>query len=290
MVFIVDTLISIAYPYNGGSIVLHKLANELAKRGHNVYVFNEPYFPHENIRVIPSSLLNDNNEFKNKFIFETFVFNPYKTITITHQSSSINFGTIYNCRWILKDCESYFWDQYDKNDFFYNFGSFKTVDNVEQKPLTIYDYKLDKFFNFNKNRKGFCALLYKNHPKDGDKIIENFEPEFLDLKNNFNNDDYLLQFFNKYEYLLTFDHKTYLTTIAALCGTKVIILKNNDNLTPTQYRLQNPIQFFGVAYGLNDISWANNTIDLVRDNLENLKTEDDKTVNDFVEFWEKKLN
>ena len=58
--------------------------------------------------------------------------------------------------------------------------------------------------------------------------------------------------------------------------------------TPTEYRLQNPIQMFGVAYGLDDISWANKTIDLARDHIQELEKIDEKSVDDFIKFWEKK--
>jgi hypothetical protein len=42
---------------------------------------------------------------------------------------------------------------------------------------------------------------------------------------------------------------------------------------------------FGVAYGLEDIAWANSTIDLARGHLEELQKIDDKTVDQFIEFW-----
>ena len=42
--FIVSTQYSIRSPQQGASIVLNKLAYEIAIRGHNVYVFNDPYF------------------------------------------------------------------------------------------------------------------------------------------------------------------------------------------------------------------------------------------------------
>jgi hypothetical protein len=99
----------------------------------------------------------------------------------------------------------------------------------------------------------------------------------------------LLKIFNKYEYLITFEDKTYLTTIAALCGTKVIVIKNEKYLTPLDFRLNNLTQLFGVAYGLDDISWADKTIGLVKNNIIELQNQDSITVDNFVEYWEKKL-
>jgi hypothetical protein len=45
----------------------------------------------------------------------------------------------------------------------------------------------------------------------------------------------------------------------------------------------------GVAYGMNDIKWANETIGLVRDNLLELERKDKQTINNFIEFWKSKL-
>jgi hypothetical protein len=93
---------------------------------------------------------------------------------------------------------------------------------------------------------------------------------------------------------------------AGLCGTKSIILnpgqqyeftgnaltvdgEYNKNITPTEYRLNNPIQMFGTAYGWDDIQWANNTIGMVKDHLVELEKIDKKTVDGFVNYWENKL-
>lgn len=54
LTFIVDTLCSIGFEHKGGSFAVHRLAYELANKGHQVYVFNEPFYPHENIGVIPT--------------------------------------------------------------------------------------------------------------------------------------------------------------------------------------------------------------------------------------------
>jgi hypothetical protein len=59
-------------------------------------------------------------------------------------------------------------------------------------------------------------------------------------------------------------------------------------MTPTEYRINNPIQMYGIAYGLDDIAWANRTIDFARDHLKELEIIDNKTVDNFVSYWEKK--
>ena len=46
---------------------------------------------------------------------------------------------------------------------------------------------------------------------------------------------------------------------------------------------------FGVAYGLEDISWANKTINFATEYLKELENIDNKTIDNFVIYWEKKI-
>ena len=55
------------------------------------------------------------------------------------------------------------------------------------------------------------------------------------------------------------------------------------------YRRRNPIAEYGVAYGWNDIHWANDTIHLVRDHVKILDALDNKTVDNFIDFWKNRL-
>ena len=95
--------------------------------------------------------------------------------------------------------------------------------------------------------------------------------------------------FNEYEYFITFDDKTFLTTAAAMCGCKSIILKNNL-VNPFDYRNKNRIQGVGVSYGIDDLDWAERTISSMPKYIDFLIESDDKTINEFINFWNKKLN
>jgi hypothetical protein len=106
-----------------------------------------------------------------------------------------------------------------------------------------------------------------------------FEGDFLKLAEEF----------NKFEFLITFDPKSYITTAATLCGCKVIILNPDPDKTPLQYRLENPIQMFGVSYGWDDLKWSDKTIDLSRSNIESLQKRDSETIDNFLRSWELKL-
>jgi hypothetical protein len=288
--FIVDTLCTIDFNHKGGSYAIHKLAFELANQGHYVYTFNEPLYPHQNIEVIPTTKVEREGGWWGDFSWKPFSYNPSRTVTIYTQITWGNpFNTIYNARWFLDNYEPEKWESC-KDDVIYNYGSFKIPVGTNQKSLTVFDYNFDRYYNTNNpNRKGFGYLFHKRTPEWGKDFVKNFGANEIPHYNGKQSLDYLLDEFNKYEYVLTFDDKSYYTTAAALCGTKVIILNPDKDLTPNEYRSLNPIQMCGVAYGMNDIKWANETIGLVRNNLLELERKDKQTINNFIEFWKSKL-
>lgn len=290
LTFIVDTLCSIGLEHRGGSFAVHRLAYEIASRGHNVYVFNDPFYPHENISVIPATKFTKDDGWWADFKWEGFSYNPEKTVTVYTQITWANpFGTTHNCRWILHDYEKSHWETYGDNDVIYNYGSFKVPENTNQKKLTVFDYKLDLFKNYHKERKGYCYILHKFTPEWGRDFMDNFgATNITDLLVSGNFEE-LSNKFNEFEYLITFDHKTYITAAASLCGCKSIILNGDKNITPLEYRLNNPIQMCGVAYGWDDIGWANQTVDLARNNIIELEKSDKKTVEGFINYWINKL-
>jgi len=157
----------------------------------------------------------------------------------------------------------------------------------------------------NGSRKGFCHLAHKNTPPNGHETFKTFNSFDLGEWKTSGAFDYLREQFNKYEYFLTYDQKSFFTLAATLCGCKAIILNPGPSfeqhqnafslsedygkpMTPTEYRLKNPIQMYGIAYGLDDIGWANKTIGFSTDYLKELEIIDNKTVEDFVKFWEVK--
>jgi hypothetical protein len=148
--------------------------------------------------------------------------------------------------------------------------------------------------------------MHKHTPPNGERIFQDLKSDDLSGWKSMGGYDYLVEKFNEYEYFLTYDQKSFFTVAATLCGCKAIILKSDihteertnaftlsedygKTLTPTEYRLSNPIQMFGVAYGFEDITWANKTIGLARDYIQELEKIDQKSVDDFITYWEKKL-
>ena len=286
-------IISLYLPHarNGGLMVLHKLAYELANRGHNVYIFTKPVYPHVNIKIIPSIRKNenfiDNNSQSYKFTLPNLDFS--KTISIYPEGQIGNpYNTKYVTRWILYNTKDNIENTWDKNDVYFNYETCKS-----KKPtigqLKTTDYHFDKLYNENQKRKGFCYILHKNTPQNAEEFLKFFNADNLTGWQN-KGYDYLREELNKYEYLLLFDHTTFNSTAALLCGTKVINLFPNPPLPPKQYREENLLQKFGLAQGLSDITYANETIHLARPHIESQAKNDDETVEKFISYWHKKLS
>jgi len=87
--------------------------------------------------------------------------------------------------------------------------------------------------------------------------------------------------------LLTYDDKSFYTLAATMCGTKVILL-GQDNSCHLEYKLKTPYNLFGVACGFEDIEWAEKTINMVPQLVKELKKSDELTVDDFIKYWDKK--
>lgn len=311
--FVIELFIPLERMMSGGLVVLHKLAYKLAERGHNVYIFCEPEYPHPNITVIPSNINLNTTGFIGLYNWEPFNFPLKNTISIYPQITYHNpFNTMHVSRWILYDTQKEIEDTYGENDVYFNYLNFKTFKLVPHRKLTVLDYKLDwlRVTNTGK-RKSFCHIIHKNTPPGGEKIFEDLNSfDLTDWKTKgtpggYNPYDYLRDMFNQYEYFLTYDQKTYLSVMATLCGCKTTILNPgkpyeftpNANtefeepreITPTEFRLNNYLQQYGIAYGWDDLQWAKDTLPLVRNYIENLEVIDDKTVDNFIKYWTTKI-
>ncbi len=308
--FIVDLFLPLNKYMSGGLVALHKLSYNLAESGHNVYIFCEPAYPHKNITVIPS-IVNIVEGHKYNCTWDGFSYQKNNTVSIYPEHSIKNkFNTKYNIRWIMYHTTKENEENFLETDYIYNFGNFKTHTKREDGILRVIDYNTDVFYNENKEREGFCFIHGKQTPINYVELLKLFSYDDISHIHKKQTDLNLLRkVFNKYEYFLTFDEKTYLTTAAALCGCKVIILTDKDNnfgkktyvdknnqeydicekLTPIEYRSNNVSKMFGIAYGLEDLSWAEKTIDMVKNHIKKVEKIDEKNFNKFVSFWEKKL-
>lgn len=278
--FIVSIGVNFSDVLTGGILVLHKLAYEIARRGYKVTIFTTPEYPHENIVVQNNSSENNLN----------FTYDLKNTVIIPSFDWKNNSDLIHVARWALYHITDSYMVNVEETDEVFNFGTFNIPTDKVVNKLTVLDYHLDLYKNQNRDRIGkYCHLFLKNTPTDAEEIIKQLNSfDISDYKSR-GCFEYLAQVFNEYEYFLTFDDKTFHTVAASMCGCKSIIL-GEKNIIPEEFRKQNPIQKYGVAYGFDDLNWAEETIDLVTNNIKNLIESDNKSIQDFIDFWINRIN
>ena len=261
--FIISIGVNYGQVLTGGVVAFHKLAYEIAKRGYKVTIFTEPAFPH-------SSENNLNFEFdKNNTVI-------LPSIDWKNKNRLPNV-----CRWVLHHLNKDLIRHVEKTDKIYNFGDFVTCGLTEYGKLTTFDYHDGLFSNENRERNGkVCYILNKKTPKNYKKILKVLNAHPIGNWKQMGSFNYLKEKFNEYEYFVTFDDKSFYTLGAAMCGCKSIILNLNE--TPEDYRTNNPIQKYGVACGIEDIAWAEETIDKVQEYVNQLIVEDGKTIDQFI--------
>lgn len=196
-------------------------------------------------------------------------------------------GNPFNCkhvvRWILYHTfhrdEENTWQ--DTDEYFYLLDYYNTKRECEKKILAAYNFRLDEFNDLGYEREGYCHLIKKNNVETS--FVEKYGSQHIP-ETNF---PALAEMFNKKKYFLTYDDSTYFLNIAALCGCIPVVLYKEPKAL--DYKEKYPTMKYGVAHGFEEIEHAINTRHLMRAQLEKLETLSYQTVDDFINFWKKKL-
>jgi hypothetical protein len=306
--FIVNIHCGYDIALTGGIVAMHYLAYLLAKEGHNVYMFTKPHYPHKNIHELKSSWSSKGEGKGTQWTWESFKFLYNNTVAILDQDTWGDwFGTHWVARWMLYpiakgvEKDANIEDSWGENNYYFAYGTQKDlVANSRGKnsqELIAMDFYFDTFKNENrKERSGFCHLFNKHTSPGAEGFLSELNSTSLNNWKISGAHKYLNEEFNKHEYFICYDQLSFWPQIAALCGCKVIVMNVKDNpnaiydynTTPEQYRLDNPLKKYGVAFGFEDLQHAINTQHLVEDYLKEMDQQNLQTVKNFVKFWENK--
>ena len=276
----------------GGHLAMHKLAYKLAERDQNVYICCEPYFKHENItQLICESYINEKGV--DMFTVPRITYNHNNTISVYTQVTWNNpFNTRNVARWFMYDSDIKIEETFGNDDCYFNYNNFKLKHNNRLKgDLTVYNFNKNKLWDMGKKRKGYCHIEHKKLTKNSEQFFKNYESTDLTNWRENGGFDFLREEFNKHEYYLTFDDVSYFSIAAVMCGCKVVIIPNEKNKykNALQFRKENYAQSVGISYGFDDLEWSILTKGYINNHINELEYLADKTVDDFVEFWKKRL-
>ncbi len=253
---------------SGGIIVLHKLADMLAKLGENSYI-NVPTYEGSSAKFIHKNDISSLNLNSSMFIYpEIIVGNPYNAKHIT--------------RWLLNTPGVIAGDgKYGDNDLIYKFWHyFKAPDEAKVKgELRCIDLKLGYYYNKNNSsRSGECFLIKKGALIG--KVLDKHSDNSLNI-DRFISDEYLVNVFNEKLMFISYDALTYHSIQAALCGCISVVIPD-PGVSKQEWIDKCPINKYGVAYGLNDIAWARQTMHLVKDHLLSIEQETHQLIKSYI--------
>ena len=170
-------------------------------------------------------------------------------------------------------------NSWSKTDLVYYFNSEKKFEKDVKRVGTIYKTLTCVYINpFMKNyknpfRKGYCHTFRKSHYH---KTLKYAHPPNASLKITRDHKQIdCINIFNKKSIFICYDPLSFLSIIAAMCGCISVIIKvdgisNQSEWIKTtavaQYAKETKIdKLYGIAYGLNEIGWARNTLHLVKE-------------------------
>jgi hypothetical protein len=284
---------------SGGAIVLHHLCHLLRKQGAQAFIYFADYSIPD-FSFNPAKLIYRYTRYAFRILFsllfpnsKSFFYDSFNTPLLTDFNllndaiaiypESIN-GNPLNAkkvvRWLLH--KPGFHNKqvhYGKNELFFFFqpafiGNDFPVnsENLLHTPYLMTD--IYKQTNFGK-RVGACYLISKGRKR---KITE-------DLRNALIVDKLphkkIAEIFNKTEYFISYDTKSMLSTYAAICGCKSIVVPE-EGVTKQEWQPDKKMGY-GIAYGFADLHYAEQTRDKMFEGLEQTDLQTELLVKNFIE-------
>lgn len=251
----------------GGVVCLFELCKILCEFGVNAKIKSN-YFINNPIC---------NNYYENDFPIDENCIVIYPEI---YEGNPLNAKNVI--RWILAPLGTFFSlettiNSWGKNDLVYYYNSELKFNSDSEKIGTVYKllnciyiYPKIKIFNFDK-RKGVCHYFGKTQFH---KKITHFHPHnSLEIITQPSQDEYI-EIFNNHKFFICYDPLTFMIIISALCGCIPILHKieglNKNKWLETQaifeyLKYKGLDNLYGIAYGEEDIKYAEETIHLVKE-------------------------
>lgn len=272
-------IIIYTYSFNegsGGIKVMHKLCELLRKNGFESYLYinwgtNAHNPEYDTIEVTQEIMDNIRNCI---VLYPEGVWgNPLNAKHVVRWI--LNFVDLGVCKsWLRSDVVFFYMDFY-----------FNEHIGHEKRILNVIDFHEKDFINLNLPRKGTCYTIRKGvdnpdwyiHPPDSIEIT----------KEMCSDRERLVDLFNTTETFYSYDDHTFLSVQAAMCGcNSVVVPTPNDKTAIAKDRWLNGYKFhqYGIAYDIEDLPRAKETLPLLNEQIEKAKIEINKNVIEFANY------
>ena len=256
---------------DGGTVVQYYLARILEETfGQNARIYSS------------SGKKNTNNPIFNKYYNYEFPINDDTIVIYCEGTIGNPLNTKSVIRWMLSELGQNVprthVDTWGKNELVYYFNSELKFNKKPEKIGTIYKllsvlYINPTIKNLHYNtRADYCYTIRKGAHMH--KHLRYIHPEPAFEITRAHTQDECIAFFNTYKYFVSYDPLTFLSIIAALCGCISIVYKR-DGMTKQEWiqttaaseyiKYKGLDNLYGIAYGLEDITYAQETLHLVEE-------------------------
>jgi hypothetical protein len=252
----------------GGIAVAHTLANELMLLGENVYLYANTTDPRYNVPCIP---------------WGTHIeLDPRNTVVIIIAGDGEQLFEHYIpenllqtnvVRWLVHQQKRL----YDTSEKLYMHNPYWNIIEGQKVDgnLCVFEIEDDLFKNRGLERKGTCYLIKGNLDTEPERVIHKPEDYCIDdvlySIPNLEKRNFLANLFNTKEYFITYTPMTFTSTLAAMCGCKSIIIPKKEDPSKEVWLKGSWSTKYGIAYGIDDLDRAINTMDKVIPNVVDFK-------------------
>lgn len=246
----------------GGIIVLHKLCDILNNLGYDAYITTTEKLCFGNYEYI---ILNDG--YNTKIATDLDIENDiviYPEIQPGNPLGCKNVVRYILNKYHLPEHENNM-VTWDENDYWLYFHEL-FYDQIKPKNmLHIIDPKLDIFKDYGLERKNEACFTYRKKSKEIKNLNIIHPKDAIEIPYSVVDED-LIHIFNTSKRFYSYDTETYLSILASICGCESIVVPYMG-FTKSQILDKQPSFKYGIAYGLDDLEYANSTKHLLIEHL-----------------------
>lgn len=281
---------------NGGIIALHRLCHLLNEAGEDAYLWNPIEWHlstwHSKNLGFKTRLIIEIKRLWNRFFFSPMSINPlFNTPEIRQENIPKDAIVIYpevveGNPLGLKNVVRWFLNKpgllsgkvdYGKNELYFYFNPQFKLGSAQQTQLKIL-YVLDSIYfeRDTKEREGTCYILRKGSARE---IIHDLTDSVL--VDGMSHHE-ISKIFNETIMCISYDTQTMLSKYAALCGCLSIVIPE-DGIDKETWR-PNLADRYGVAYGFDDLEWAESTSIKVKQSFLAQKSQTENDIQRFIKL------
>ena len=276
----------------GGVAVAHALGQQLHLSGETVYMYANNTDPRYNLPCIPHGTEIEFDLENTILIIIAGAGEHLFEHTIPESLLKANI-----VRWLVHDQQRL----YDSSEKLYLHNPCWKLQDGQQVDgqLCVFEIEDDIFKDNGLPRSGGCYLVKGHLDTEPERAIH--LPADFCIDNvlysipNLERRKFLSDLFNSKEYFITYSQITFTSVLAAMCGCKSIIIPKSSEFNKEKWLNSSWSSKYGIAYGLDDLPRAIQTLPEVIPNVQNFKYKTmpqqlDTFINNCYEWLTKKYN